>query len=65
MQLCKAKPYKVRALGGTSMVISLPGETLVNPGEERWIIRDEKTNTILLVTDEEFQENYAEKVGLK
>ena len=63
MQLCKARPLKVRSLGKTSKVISLPLETLVKPGEERWIIRDEETGTILLVTDEEFKRKYAEEVG--
>lgn len=64
MQLCKAKPYKIRQGGGHSLVVSLPGETLMIPGEERWIIRDESTGTILLVNQEEFRKKYAVKLGV-
>jgi|GEM_PF-6657592 len=64
MQLCKAKPYKIRQGGGHSLVVSLSGETLLAPGEDRWIIRDESTGTILLVNQEEFKRKYAGKLGL-
>ena len=64
MQLCKAKPYKIRKGGGESIVISLPPETLLTPGETRWILRDESTGTIMLVTDEEFRGKYAEGLGI-
>lgn len=63
MQLCKAVPFHIRQGGGRSLVVSLPAETLAEVGEERWILRDEKTGTILLVSDKEFRKKYANEVG--
>lgn len=64
MQLCRINSFKVRPGGGNSKVISLPAESLVEVGEKRWILREESTGTVLLVTDEVFKEKYADKFGI-